>query len=110
MRSFAAITVILTAALSTFTTAAPITIPSVPVSVPGVPSEVTGLTQKVDLPNLRRETEINASAESEDAPPQSTPSVALVFANVFTQIRPLTDQLSESSESDLTLPHLIVSP
>lgn len=88
MRSFATITLIIVAALSTFTNAAPITLPGA--SAPGVKSEVTGLTQKVDLPSIRRENEIGASVKAE------TPSVAVVFTNVFTQIRPLTDQLSES--------------
>ncbi|KAJ8584960.1 hypothetical protein M405DRAFT_773523 [Rhizopogon salebrosus TDB-379] len=96
MRSFAIITFIIAAALSTFTNAAPIALPGVPLpaNIPSVDSKVTSVTQTVDFHGLRRDTEISASIEPEEVLPQSTPSVAVVFTNLFTQIRPLTDQLT----------------
>ncbi|OJA13757.1 hypothetical protein AZE42_01552 [Rhizopogon vesiculosus] len=92
MPSFATITLILTAALSTLTNAAPITLPSA--SIPGDlssgKSEITDLTQEVDLPSFRRETEISVS-------------VAVVFTDVFAQIRPLTDQLTYITSENATV-------
>lgn len=112
MRSFATITFIIAAALSTFTNAAPIALPGVPLpaNIPSVDSKVTSVTQTVDFHGLRRDTEISASIEPEEVLPQSTPSVAVVFTNLFTQIRPLTDQLSKLSQLDLTPAYLTLSP
>ncbi|KAG0699525.1 hypothetical protein DFH29DRAFT_808980 [Suillus ampliporus] len=78
MRSSITFTVLLTAVLSTFTHAVPIT-------------PVTGLNRKLGLPGVRREIEGSSSGGANVG--ASIPSVAAVFTAVFTQIQPLTEQL-----------------
>ncbi|KAG1736611.1 uncharacterized protein EDB91DRAFT_499589 [Suillus paluster] len=83
MRSFTTFTVLFTALLSTFTNATPIT------DLASVKSDVTGLN-KLDLPAVGREIKISSSGETD----VELPSVAVVFTTVFTQIQPLTNQLT----------------
>ncbi|KAG2130900.1 hypothetical protein DEU56DRAFT_740387 [Suillus clintonianus] len=98
MRSFTTFTVLLTAVLSTFTNAAPITLPGVSVpTVPSVKSEVSGLHRELGVPGIGRET------QGETAVGIPTPSVAVVFTGIFTQIQPLTEQLAYINAENATV-------
>lgn len=93
MRSFTTFTVLLTAFCSTFTNAAPISVPGISVpSVPSVNSDASGLNKELSLTGLDNKTG-----------QVSTPSVAMVFTTVFTQIQPLTDQLTFITADNATV-------
>lgn len=84
MRSFTTFTVLLTAFCSTFTNAAPISVPGISVpSVPSVNPDASGLNKELSL--------------------TSTPSVAMIFTTAFTQIQPLTDQLTFITADNATV-------
>ncbi|KAG1736682.1 uncharacterized protein EDB91DRAFT_1083344 [Suillus paluster] len=95
MRSFTIFTILLTAVLSTFTNAAPITLPDADIA-----SDKSDLN-KLGLPAVGREIKISSSGETDVELP--TPSVAVVFTTVFTQIQPLTDQLNYLTPDNATV-------
>ncbi|KAG1765722.1 hypothetical protein EV702DRAFT_1050917 [Suillus placidus] len=100
MRSFITLTVLLTAVCSTFTSAAPISLPDVSVpSVSSVKSDVSSLYKELSLPG--REIKIRSSGDIAVEIP--IPSVAVVFTTVFTQIQPLTDQLTFITANNATV-------
>ncbi|KAG1720278.1 uncharacterized protein EDB91DRAFT_346317 [Suillus paluster] len=97
MRSFTTFTILLlTAVLSTFTNATPITRhpgAAVPADFSSVKSDVAGLNKELDLPRVGREITANSSDET----------LAAVFTTFFTQIQPLTDQLTYITPENATV-------